>query len=155
MFFVSCATVFHNICRCSVFSSFFVKMAVFFVFLRNIHPSIEILKIKILECSYPPSQYFFVPKALIRFFFVSSEGCAVPSGRMARGSELFWGQCFAKCPGCPQEKQLPRGIVLFIPYLPLHWIESFAGFHQGRGQTVACVAEPVLVGVGFPGGVRG
>ena len=38
---------------------------------------------------------------------------------------------------------------------PLHWIESFAGLHQGRGQTVAWVAEPVLVGVGFPGGVRG
>ena len=68
MFFVSCATVFHNICRrSSVFSSFFVKMAVFFVFLRNIHNSIEILKIKILEYSYRPSQYFFVPKAFIRF----------------------------------------------------------------------------------------
>ena len=39
-----------------------------FVFLRNIHFSIEILKIKILEYSYPPSQYFFVNKAFIRFF---------------------------------------------------------------------------------------
>ena len=78
MFFVSCATVFHNICRCSVFSFLFVKMAVFFVFLRNIHSSIEILKIKILEYSYPPSKYFFVNKAFIRFFFVSPEDCAVP-----------------------------------------------------------------------------
>ena len=68
MFFVSCATVFHTIWRCSDFSSFFVKMAVFFVFLRNIHFSIEILKIKIPEYSYPPSQYFFVNKAFIRFF---------------------------------------------------------------------------------------
>ena len=67
-----CATVFHNICRCSVFSSFFVKMAVFFfVFLRNIHSSIEILKMKILEYSYPTSQYFFVNKAFIRFFRVA------------------------------------------------------------------------------------
>ena len=49
-----------------------------FVFLRNIHSSIEILKIKILEYSYPPSQYFFVNNAFIRFFFVSPEGCAVP-----------------------------------------------------------------------------
>ena len=40
-----------------------------FVFLRNIHSSIQILKIKILEYSYPPSQYFFVNKAFIRFFF--------------------------------------------------------------------------------------
>ena len=35
-----------------------------------------------------------------------------------KGFEVLWGHCFAKCPGCPQEKQLPRGIVLFIPYLP-------------------------------------
>ena len=68
MFFVSCAVVFHTIWRCSDFLSFFVKMAVFFVFLRNIHFSIEILKIKIPEYSYPPSQYFFVNKAFIRFF---------------------------------------------------------------------------------------
>ena len=39
-----------------------------FVFLRNIHFSIEILKIKILEYSYPPSQYFFFYKAFIRSF---------------------------------------------------------------------------------------
>ena len=39
-----------------------------FVFLRNIHFSIEILKIKIPEYSYPPLQYFFVNKAFIRFF---------------------------------------------------------------------------------------
>ena len=67
LFFVSCATVFRVLSLFSFFSSFFVKMAVFFVFLRNINNSIEILKIKILEYSYPPSQYFFVPKAFIRF----------------------------------------------------------------------------------------
>ena len=40
----------------------------FFIFLRNIHSSIAILKTKLLEYSYPPSQYFFVNKAFIRFF---------------------------------------------------------------------------------------
>ena len=84
MFFVSCATVFHNICRCSAFSSFFVKMAVFFVFLRNIHSSIKILKIKILECSYPPLQFFFVPKAFIRFFSCRGKVALCQSGRMAQ-----------------------------------------------------------------------
>ena len=58
-----------------------------FLFLRNIHSSIEIIKIKILEYFYPPSQYFFVPKPFIRFFFVSPEGCAVPSGRMTHKLE--------------------------------------------------------------------
>ena len=77
MFFVSCATAFHNICRCSVFS-FLCQNGRLFVFLRNLHSSIEILKIKIREYSYPPSQYFFVNEAFIRFFFVSPEGCAVP-----------------------------------------------------------------------------
>ena len=58
-------------------------MAVFFVFLRNIHSSIEILKIKILEYSYPPSQYFFVPKAFIRFFSCRRKVALYQSGRMA------------------------------------------------------------------------
>ena len=40
----------------------------FFVFLRNIPLLIEILKIKILEYSYPPSQYFFVNKAFNHSF---------------------------------------------------------------------------------------
>ena len=38
---------------------------------------------------FPPSQYFFVAKAFIRFFFVSPEGCAVPSGRMAHYYRVF------------------------------------------------------------------
>ena len=49
-------------------SSFLFKMAVFFLFLRNVHSSIEILKIKILEHSDPPSQHFFVHKAFSRPF---------------------------------------------------------------------------------------
>ena len=44
-------------------------MAVFFLFLRNILLPIEILKIKILEHSDPPSQHFFVHKAFSHFFF--------------------------------------------------------------------------------------
>ena len=48
-----------------------------FVFLRNIYSSIEILKIKIPEYSYPPSQYFFVTKA----FFVTKVVFFCPGGR--------------------------------------------------------------------------
>ena len=44
-------------------------MAVFFLFLRNVLLPIEILKIKILEDSDPPSQHFFVHKAFSHFFF--------------------------------------------------------------------------------------
>ena len=43
-------------------------MAVFFLFLRNVLLPIEILKIKILEHSDPPSQHFFVHKAFSHFF---------------------------------------------------------------------------------------
>ena len=67
--------IFRLLCdRFSQYLSLFCFFVVFrqngrlFVFLRNIHFSIEILKIKILEYSYPPSQYFFVKKAFIRFF---------------------------------------------------------------------------------------
>ena len=61
---------------CDRFSQYFSLFCFFvpirqngrlFLFLRNIHSSIEILKIKILEYSYPPSQYFFVNKAFISF----------------------------------------------------------------------------------------
>ena len=48
---------------------FSFKMAVFFLFLRNVLLPIEILKIKILEHSDPPSQHFFVHKAFSHFFF--------------------------------------------------------------------------------------
>ena len=44
-------------------------MAVFFLFLRNVLLPIEILKIKILEHSDPPSQHFSVHKAFSHFFF--------------------------------------------------------------------------------------
>ena len=44
-------------------------MAVFFLFLRNVLLPIEILTIKILEHSDPPSQHFFVHKAFSHFFF--------------------------------------------------------------------------------------
>ena len=64
-------------------------MAVFFLFLRNVLLPIEILKIKILEHSDPPSQHFFVHKAFSHFFFLSREGYAVSSGRMAQKYVLF------------------------------------------------------------------
>ena len=54
-----------------------------FIFLRNINSSIEILKIKILEYSYPPSQYFFVTKAFIRFLLCRRKVALCQSGRMA------------------------------------------------------------------------
>ena len=54
-----------------------------FVFLRNIHSSIEILKIKILEYSYPPSQHFLVTKAFNRFFFC-------PAGRSRCANLAEW-----------------------------------------------------------------
>ena len=44
-------------------------MAVFFLFLRNVLLPIEILKIKILEHSDPPSQHFSVHKAFSHSFF--------------------------------------------------------------------------------------
>ena len=44
-------------------------MAVFFLFLRNVLLPIEILKIKILEHSDPPSQHFSVHKAFSHFYF--------------------------------------------------------------------------------------
>ena len=50
------------------FSSLFQSKWPFFVFLRNILLPIEILKIKILEYSDPPSQYFFINKAFCRSF---------------------------------------------------------------------------------------
>ena len=50
------------------FSSPFQSKWPFFVFLRSILLPIEILKIKILEYSDPPSQYFFVNKAFSRSF---------------------------------------------------------------------------------------
>ena len=43
-------------------------MAVFSLFLRNVLLPIEILKIKILEHSDPPSQHFFVHKAFSHSF---------------------------------------------------------------------------------------
>ena len=44
-------------------------MAVFSLFLRNVLLPIEILKIKILEHSDPPSQHFFAHKAFSHSFF--------------------------------------------------------------------------------------
>ena len=68
MFSVSGTTVFHNIRRCSHFRHFLAQNGRLFLFLRNVHSSIEILKIKILEHSDPPSQHFFVHKAFSRSF---------------------------------------------------------------------------------------
>ena len=88
VFLVSSATVFHNICRCSVFFVLFSQNGRLFVFLRNVHSSIEILKIKILEYSYPPSQYFFVTKAYIRFLLCRRKVALCQSGRMAHEKEI-------------------------------------------------------------------
>ena len=52
-------------------------MAVFFLFLRNVLLPIEILKIKILEHSDPPSQHFSVHKAFSHFFSVAGRLCCV------------------------------------------------------------------------------
>ena len=65
-------------------------MAVVIVFLRNIHSSIEILKIKIPEYSYPPSQYFFVTKAFKRLFLSRRKVALCQSGRMAHMLTKFF-----------------------------------------------------------------
>ena len=66
--FSSLIRLFFTISVVVLFSSFLFKMAVFFLFLRNVHSSIEILKLKIPEHSDPPSQHFFVHKAFSRPF---------------------------------------------------------------------------------------
>ena len=82
--------VFHLLCDCFshylalfCFFVFFRQNGRLFVFLRNIHFSVEILKIKILEYSYPPSQYFFFNKAFICFFSCRRKVALCQSGRMA------------------------------------------------------------------------
>ena len=82
--FLSLVRLFSTIFGVVLFFVFLFKMAVFSLFLRNVLLPIEILKIKILEHSDPPSQHFFVHKAFSHsLFFMSPEGCAVSSGRMA------------------------------------------------------------------------
>ena len=66
--FSSLIRLFFTISVVVLFSSFSFKMAVFFLFLRNVHSSIEILKLKIPEHSDTPSQHFFVHKAFSRPF---------------------------------------------------------------------------------------
>ena len=63
----SLARLFSTIFVVVFFSSLFGSKWPFFVFLRNVHSSIEILKIKILEHSDPPSQHFSVHKAFSPF----------------------------------------------------------------------------------------
>ena len=67
--FLSLIQLFFTIYIVVLIFVFFFKMAVFFLFLRNVLLPIEILKIKILEHSDPPSQHFFVHKAFSHFFF--------------------------------------------------------------------------------------
>ena len=62
------ARLFFTISIVVLFFVFFFKMAVFSLFLRNVLLPIEILKIKILEHSDPPSQHFFVHKAFSHSF---------------------------------------------------------------------------------------
>ena len=66
--FLSLIQLFFTISIVVLSSSFLFKMAVFFLFLRNVLLPIEILKIKILEHSDPPSQHFFVHKAFSHSF---------------------------------------------------------------------------------------
>ena len=66
--FSSLIRLFFTISVVVFLSSFLFKMAVFFLFLRNVHFSIEILKLKIPEHSDPPSQPVFVHKAFSRPF---------------------------------------------------------------------------------------
>ena len=67
--FLSLIQLFFTIYIVVLIFVFFFKMAVFFLFLRNVLLPIEILKIKILEHSDPPSQHFFVHKAFSHSFF--------------------------------------------------------------------------------------
>ena len=89
----------------SLFSFFVVfrqNGRLFFVFLRNIPLPIEILKIKILEYSYPLSQY--VNKAFIRFFSCRRKVALCPSGRMAHRTSIRLENMRNAC----AEKTLPR-----------------------------------------------
>ena len=52
VFLCSYATVFHYFCCCSSFLNFSVKWS-FFVFLRNVHLTIEIFKIELFRISLP------------------------------------------------------------------------------------------------------
>ena len=65
------ARLFFTISIVVLFFVFLFKMAVFSLFLRNVLLPIEILKIKILEHSDPPSQHFFVHKAFSHSFLCS------------------------------------------------------------------------------------
>ena len=67
--FLSLIQLFFTISIVVLIFVFFFKMAVFFLFLRNVLLPIEILKTKILEHSDPPSQHFFVHKAFSHSFF--------------------------------------------------------------------------------------
>ena len=66
--FLSLIQLFFTIYIVVLIFVFFFKMAVFFLFLRNVLLPIEILKIKIPEHSDPPSQHFFVHKAFSHSF---------------------------------------------------------------------------------------
>ena len=61
-------------------------MAVFFLFLRNVLLPIEILKIKILEHSDPPSQHFSVHKAFSHFYFCRGKVMLCHLAEWHRGS---------------------------------------------------------------------
>ena len=92
--------VFHLLCdRFPQYLSLFCFFVLFrqngrlFVFLRNIPLPIEILKIDILEYFYPPSQYFFVNKAFIRFSSCRRKVALCQSGRIAHTPRTSPHQC--------------------------------------------------------------
>ena len=73
-----------SVLTCDFFSTIFavvlifsVKMAVF-VFLKNIHLTIEILKIEISRIILPSFEALFLSLGLFSLMLVSPEGCAVP-----------------------------------------------------------------------------
>ena len=69
-------------------------MAVFFLFLRNVLLPIEILKIKILEHSDPPSQHFFVHKAFSHSFLCRRKVVLCHLAEWHKGARNFSGPVF-------------------------------------------------------------
>ena len=75
--FLSLIQLFFTISIVVLIFIFFIQNGRLFLFLRNVLLPIEILKIKILEHSDPPSQHFFVHKAFSHFFYVAGRLCCV------------------------------------------------------------------------------
>ena len=78
MIFLSLIQLFFTIYGVVLIFVFLFKMAVFFLFLRNVLLPIEILKVKILEHSDPPSPHFFLfIRPFFTLFYVAGRLCCV------------------------------------------------------------------------------